>query len=488
MPTLLVIDDEQSVRYSLRRVLEAEGTRVLTAGSGADGLRQTREHAPDVVVLDLQLPDRSGLEVFRDLQVLDPKRPVIFITAHGTTETAIEAMKQGAFDYLVKPVDLERLSQLLQRAFEAARSLHVPAAPPAEGPADRIVGRSLVMQEMCKTIGRVAPQDVNVLILGESGTGKELVARALYHHSRRADKPFLAINCAAIPETLLESELFGHEKGAFTGADRRRIGKFEQASGGTIFLDEIGDMPLPLQAKMLRVLQDQQFERVGGNETVQTQVRILAATNQDLERLVREGRFRADFYYRLKVVTLRVPPLRERPGDVAELAHYFLFRYGRELGRDPRGVSPAALELLERYPWPGNVRELQSAIKHALLNASGHLLLPEFLPAEVRHCGPQEAQPAAAAMPPPQPAFDLPALVEALLQAGGNQLYDRVIAEVDRYLFARVLRHTRGRQTQASELLGLHRGTLRQKLRSLRLALDRIVTDDVERQCEEEKE
>src|SRR5262249_53441775 len=351
MPTLLVIDDEQSVRYSFRRVFESDGVTVLTARTAAEGLQQVREQAPDVVVLDLQLPDRSGLEVFQDIHAQDPKRPVIFITAHGTTETAIEAMKGGAFDYLVKPVDLERLSQLLQRAYEAARLMRSPAVLPAEDRGDRIVGRSPVMQEMCKAIGRIAPQDVNVLILGESGTGKELVARALYQHSQRAERPFLAINCAAIPETLLESELFGHEKGAFTGAERRRIGKFEQCKDGTLFLDEIGDMPPPLQAKMLRVLQEQRFERLGGSETVQTQVRVLAATNQDREGLARSGRFRADLYYRLKVVQVWVPPLRERPGDVAELAHYFLFRYDRELGLDLRGFAPAALALLEGYPW-----------------------------------------------------------------------------------------------------------------------------------------
>src|SRR5579862_7549892 len=276
MPTLLVVDDEQSVRYSFQRVLESDSVKVLTAPTAADGLKQVREQRPDVVVLDIQLPDRSGLEMFREIQAADPRRPVIFITAHGTTETAIEAMKNGAFDYLVKPVDLERLSQVLARAFDAARLMHVAAVLPTEEEGDRIVGRSLVMQEMCKNIGRIAPQDVNVLILGESGTGKELVARALYQHSRRAGQPFMAINCAAIPETLLESELFGHEKGAFTGAERRRIGKFEQCNDGTLFFDEIGDMPLPAQAKLLRVLQEQVFERVGGTETVRTDVRVIA--------------------------------------------------------------------------------------------------------------------------------------------------------------------------------------------------------------------
>ncbi len=476
MPTLLVIDDETSVRYSLRRVLESGDLRVLTAATAAEGLRSAREDDPDVVVLDLQLPDRSGLEVFRDLQALDMKRPVIFITAHGTTETAIEAMKNGAFDYLVKPVDLERLSQVLDRAFEAARLMQVPAVLPAEDSGDRIVGRSPAMQEMCKVLGRLAPQEVNVLILGESGTGKELVARALYQHSKRAARPFLAINCAAIPEGLLESELFGHEQGAFTGAARRRIGKFEQCSGGTLFLDEIGDMTPALQAKMLRVLQEQRFERVGGSETVQTQVRVLAATNQDLERLVKEGRFRADLYYRLKVVTIQLPPLRERPGDVAELAHYFLFRYNRELGLDLRGFTPETLGLLEGHPWPGNVRELQSAIKQAMLNASGHLVRPEFLPEEIRRG--TSAAPQAPAVAAAPAGFDLEGLIESLLQRGEALVYDKVITEVDRVLLMRVLRHTKGHQSQASDLLGLNRGTLRHKLRTLGLALDRVPVED----------
>jgi two-component system nitrogen regulation response regulator GlnG len=470
MPTLLVIDDEDSVRYSFRRVFEGDDVRVLTARTAAEGLAAVREHNPDVVVLDLQLPDRSGLDVFPDLQALDPKRPVLFITAHGTTETAIEAMKRGAFDYLVKPVDLDRLSQLIERAFEAARLMRVPAVLPTDDRGDRIVGRSPVMQEMCKLIGRLAPQDVNVLILGESGTGKELVARALYHHSRRADKPFLAINCAAIPDQLLESELFGHEKGAFTGADRRRIGKFEQCSGGTLFLDEIGDMTPALQAKMLRVLQEQRFERLGSNETLHTEVRVLAATNHDLEQLVEQGRFRKDLYYRLKVVTIQLPPLRDRDGDVAELAHYFLFRFDRELNLDVRSLAPETLELLQAYAWPGNVRELQSAIKQALLHASGNVLLPEFLPDELRKQRASEGPPAA--------AFDLDAVIEEELRRGERGLYERVIKAVERRLFTQVLRHTHGHQAQASDVLGLNRTTLRHKLRDLGLAVDKVVTEE----------
>jgi two-component system nitrogen regulation response regulator GlnG len=471
MPKLLVIDDEESVRYSFRYVYEDQDVQVLTAATAAEGWQQLEQHSPDAVVLDLQLPDRSGLELFRAIQAADPKRPVIFITAHGTADTAIEAMKQGAFDYLVKPVDLDTLTRLIERAFAAARLMHTPAVLPVEANGDQIIARSRPMQEMCKLIGRVASQDVNVLILGESGSGKELVARALYQHSARADKPFLAINCAAIPETLLESELFGHEKGAFTGADRRRIGKFEQCDGGTLFLDEIGDMRPALQAKMLRVLQEQRFERVGGNETVRTHVRVLAATNQNLEKLVGEGRFRADLYYRLKAVTIAVPPLRERPEDVAELAHYFLFRFNRELALNLLDLAPETLELLRSYSWPGNVRELQGVIQQAMLNASGTLLLPEFLPA------PLFRQPPTPPVSPVAPLPGLQTLIAALLDQGEPGLYSQVLEVVERQLLNQVLHHTHGHQTRASEVLGISRATLRHKLRGLGLSFDKVVTD-----------
>jgi two-component system, NtrC family, nitrogen regulation response regulator GlnG len=472
MPRLLVVDDEESVRYSFRRVFQGDDVEVLTAATAAEGLAVIDKDEPDVIVLDLQLPDRSGLDLFREVHVRAPKRPVIFITAHGTTDAAIEAMKGGAFDYLVKPVDLDRLSQVLARAFEAARLMSGPAVLPTDDGEDRIVGRSPVIQVMCKAIGRIAPQDVNVLILGENGSGKELVARALYQHSRRAALPFLAINCAAIPETLLESELFGHEQGSFTGATRRHVGKFEQVGNGTLFLDEIGDMPLSVQAKMLRVLQDQRFQRVGGQETLQTRVRVLASTNQDLPRLVEAGRFRKDLYYRLNGVTIQVPPLRARLEDVAELAHYFLFRLNRELAMDLRGLAPEALELLESYDWPGNVRELQGVVKQAMLNASGHILLAEFLPEHLQQCA---GAPAARGE---DGVFDLRGFIEARLRAGDGRLHDEVVAAVERVLLTEVLRHTHGHQTQASELLGLSRATLRHKLRTLGLAVDKFVVDE----------
>src|SRR5213080_3715105 len=289
MPTLLVIDDEESILHAFRQNFREPAYTLLTATSAQEGVELVR-HRPDVVILDVHLPDSSGLETFEQIRRADARIPVILITGHGTTELAIEAIKRGAFDYLLKPLELPQLREIVARACASSRLMYVPAVVPDEavpqGPADVLVGRCPSMQEVYKAIGRVAPQDVNVLILGESGTGKELVARAIYQHSRRADRPFLAINCAAIPEPLLESELFGHEKGAFTGADRKRIGKFEQCNGGTLFLDEVGDLAPLTQSKLLRLLQEQRFERLGGNETVQTDVRLLAATNRDLEELV----------------------------------------------------------------------------------------------------------------------------------------------------------------------------------------------------------
>jgi two-component system nitrogen regulation response regulator GlnG len=473
MPKLLVVDDEPIICHSFRRVFASRGVEVVTAGTVAEGWRRFEAERPDVAVLDLQLPDGSGLDLFRRIAAEDPRRPVVMITAHGTTDTAIEAMKNGAFDYLLKPLDLERITAILDRAFEAARLMQVPAALPDEPSGDRIVGRSAVIQEMCKLIGRVAPQDVNVLILGESGVGKELVARAIYQHSRRSDRRFLAINCAALPESLIESELFGHEKGAFTGAERQRIGKFEQANGGTIFLDEVGDMPAAAQAKMLRLLQDQTFERVGGSETISTQVRVLAATNKNLPRLIEEGKFRADLYYRLKVMAIQVPPLRDRLEDVPELAHHFLYRYDRELGLDVRGFAPETLELIQHYGWPGNVRELQGAVKTAILRATGRMILPEFLPPAVRGGSLFVPEPA----PVAAPGTNLVALIESCLQDGRGNVYDRVLAEVERELFTQTLRHTHGHQANASEVLGINRTTLRNKLRDLGIGVDRVVAD-----------
>ncbi|HEX4614069.1 MAG TPA: sigma-54 dependent transcriptional regulator [Urbifossiella sp.] len=475
MPKLLVVDDEPVICQSFQWVFGPTGVEVLTAGTVADGWRQVQRERPDVIVLDLQLPDGSGMDLFERVRAADPKRPVVFVTAHGTTDTAIEAMKRGAFDYLSKPLDLDQITALLGRAFEAARLMREPAALPDDPAGDRIVGRSRVVQEMCKQIGRVAPQDVNALILGESGVGKELVARAIYQHSRRADRPFLAINCAAIPEGLVESELFGHERGAFTGADRQRVGKFEQADGGTLLLDEIGDMPLPVQAKMLRLLQEQQFERVGGHHPISTRVRVLAATNQNLDQLIAAGRFRGDLYYRLKEVHIRVPPLRDRREDIPELAHHFLFRFAREADRDVRGFSPDVLNVFQMYSWPGNVRELRGVVKEAALQTTGPLILPEFLPPDL-----SRAQTTGAGLPvggTPLGGLDLVGDIEAQLRDGAKGMYGRVMGSVERELLTRVLRHAHGHQGRACELLGIDRKTLRHKLRELGIAVDRVVTE-----------
>ncbi|AWM40619.1 Nitrogen regulation protein NR(I) [Gemmata obscuriglobus] len=473
MPKLLVIDDEPIICHSFRRAFSGPDVEVLTAGSVAEGWAAVGRDRPDVIVTDLQLPDGTGLDLFEKVRAADPRRPVVVITAYGTMETTIEAMKRGAFDYLTKPVDLAQMSAVLGRAFEAARLMREPAALPTDPGEDRIIGRSPVMQEMCKLIGRIAPQDASVLILGESGTGKELVARAIYSHSKRADRPFLAINCAAIPDTLVESELFGHEQGAFTGAERQRVGKFEQCGDGTLLLDEIGDMPLAAQAKMLRLLQDQTFERVGGSQAIATRVRVLAATNQHPEKLIAEGKFRHDLYYRLKVVTIHVPALRDRREDIPELAHHFLFRYAREANRDVRGFVPEALDLLQRADWPGNVRQLQNCVRAAVYQTVGHVLAPADLPGLVAPGATPAGVPTAAGAAP----FDLGGTIEAMLQDGAGDVHARVTSLVERELLTRALRRTHGHQAQASDLLGINRTTLRTKLRELGITLDKVVAD-----------
>src|SRR6195256_2992339 len=382
---LLIDDDPVLIPEQGRQAFPGPAHRVDVAGTGAEGLERVGATPPDVTLLDLRLPDQSGLDVYQQIRRIDARIPVVFVTMAKTADAAIEAMKQGAYDYLFKPLDPRQLRRVVGEALEVARRMRQPAVvaetapdPDVDG---AIVGSCPAMREVYKAIGRVAAQDVPVLITGESGTGKELVARAVYQHGPRARAPFLALNCAAIPENLLESELFGHEKGAFTGADRRRIGKFEQCHGGTLFLDEIGDMPSATQAKMLRVLQEQVFERVGGNETIRTDVRLIAATHRDLKARSEEGTFRADLYYRLGVFAIHLPPLRERGGDLPMLMQHFLRRYSRELGREVRDVAPETLERLRGYDWPGNIRELQSVLKQALLQASGTTLLPAFLPA-----------------------------------------------------------------------------------------------------------
>jgi two-component system nitrogen regulation response regulator GlnG len=476
MPSLLIIDDEADVLQFLRTALAQPPLALLTADSAALGLELYARHRPAAVLLDVEMPGLGGLETFRRLREIDPKTPVIFVTGSGTTATAIQAMALGAYEYVLKPVEIGPLRELVGRALEVSRLMRVPALVAEGGPddpaADPLIGRCPAMHAVYKSIGRVAPQDVTVLVRGESGTGKELVARAIYHYSRRADRPFLALNCAAIPESLLESELFGHEKGAFTGADRQRVGKFEQCSGGTLFLDEVGDMAPLTQTKLLRVLQEQRFERLGGTATIATDVRIIAATNRDLETVVAAGKFRRDLYYRLNVYMIELPPLRERGGDVALLAGAFLRRSAREMGKDMTGLSPEALECLQRYPWPGNVRELQSVVKHALLEATGPMIVPEFLPEAVRAAGTRPAPPADAG------TVELDRFVEERLGAGSENLYAEWQAVAERRLLERVLRHTGGKISPAARRLGIHRATLRARLAALGIDPAELTPED----------
>jgi DNA-binding NtrC family response regulator len=486
MPTLLVIDDDRSVPFLIERAVQGTGVDVLPARSVNEGL-ELLSRRPDVVLLDIMLPEGSGLEAVQKIQAKDPKLPIIFITAGGTSDTTIEAMKLGAYDYLLKPLDLPKLRDLVERALEIRRLMQVRVelptndAPMPATDGDHIIGRSPAMCEVFKAIGRVAPQNLTTLITGESGTGKELVARAIYHHSSRASERFLALNCAALPESLLESELFGHEKGSFTSANFRRIGKFEQCAKGTIFLDEVGDMSPLLQSKILRVLQEQKFERVGGNETIETDVRVIAATNRDLKEMVAKGTFREDLYYRLNGFSIRLPALRERGEDILFLLEHLLARFSRELNKPSvHGISPEALEILQRYSWPGNVRELEAVVRQALLNTTGNVILPDFLPDPVR-----TASPSAAPLEVPSgnaPPSNLAPFVDECLRKGSEEMYAAGVEMLERYLLTRVLRHAQGNQSQAARMLGITRGSLRNKMRALHIQVGSTVQVDDELQ------
>ncbi|HUG94160.1 MAG TPA: sigma-54 dependent transcriptional regulator [Planctomycetaceae bacterium] len=504
MSNVLVIDDDRAVQLLIRRAFEGSGIRISAASTGEEGLRAVHNRRPDLVLLDIVLPEACGLELFQRIQAHDPRLPVIFITAVEGSDTAIQAMSLGACDFLPKPLDVPRVRRLVEQTLETCRRMDAavqigltpngdsrggnghaaPAAPgslrgdagsnhAAEfGTHDQIVGRSPQMLAVYKAIGQVASENVPVLILGESGTGKELVARAIYQHSPRRHECYQAINVAALPDTLLESELFGHEKGAFTGADHRRMGKFEQCSGGTVFLDEIGDMSPLVQSKLLRFLQEQRFERVGGNETIQTDVRIIAATNRRLEHMIDSGAFREDLYYRLNGFTIELPPLRERGDDLLLLIEHFLNRHAPR-GRRPNveGVSPEAVQSLRRYSWPGNVRELESVLRKALMNATGPVIVPEFLPAGLRHAG----APAGRRSLDGLPDSDLGPFVEQRLAAGTTDLYAEAVRALERFLITRVMQATAGNQSRAAQVLGISRGTIRSRLSTLHISLDRDV-------------
>ncbi len=473
MNTVLVIDDDDQLRRSFEKLLTGEGYQVLSAASAEAGLQEVAADCPDLVILDIRLPGMSGLEAFERLHASEPKLPVIIMTAFGTTETAIKATRMGAFDYILKPFDIPELLVTIRKAINAGRFMRTPVALntiPEQADRDAIIGSGPAMQEVYKAIGRVAATDATVLIRGESGTGKELAARAIYQHSQRAHKPFLVINCVAIPETLLESELFGYEKGAFTGAAHRRIGKIEQANGGTIFLDEIGDMPINLQAKILRLLQEKCVERLGGRETISVDVRIIAATNRNLEQMIAATSFREDLYYRLKVVTIWLPPLSQRIEDIEPLARYHLARYAAELGLKAPPITKDALSTLQQLPWPGNVRELANTLQKALIFNRGVPLRSEDILGAVKDHGAVKAG-------------SLEGSEEVLRKWVRNQIRncesDHLFEDsVDRFsalLINEALNFTSGNRSRAARLLGISRPTLHAKIDKYQLTFETSV-------------
>jgi two-component system nitrogen regulation response regulator GlnG len=472
MSKLLLIDDETDVQYSFQRIFDSPEIELTTASSGEEGLKLIPKVKPDLVLMDIRMGGINGLETLRRIRQMDSKLLVILMTAYGTTQTAIEAMKLGAYDYLLKPFDVVKLKEIVNNALKAAHDMRqIVSYQPlleSEDYESGIVGRSEAMQQVFKMIGQVAGTEATALVTGESGTGKELVARAIYHHSNRNTQPFLAVNCAAIPEQLLESELFGHERGAFTGATLQRIGKFEQCNGGTLFLDEIGDMTPATQTKILRVLQSGTFERVGGNTPLKVDVRIIAATNKPLEEAVAARQFREDLFYRLNVVRIHIPPLRDRREDVRLLVNYFLKKFARDQETAPKSISSGVIKALEQYHWPGNVRELENIIRRALVVAKGDAILLSDLPPEIIG---QTPAPSAAAPVSTGPgsagepgATDVVSLTRKLFQWARKDPKLKLIPAVERELVLQALKETSGNQVQAAKLLGITRATLRKRI------------------------
>jgi two-component system nitrogen regulation response regulator GlnG len=494
--TVLIIDDDSEIRYSLQRVLSGRPFRVLSAASGEEGLKVASKEKPQVILLDNRMTGLSGLETLQHLRTSAPKCMVILMTAFGTTQTAIEAMKFGAFDYIIKPFDHKKIVNLVENAARAWTDLYAAGTVyqpllRSEDYKEGIVGNSEPMQEVFKIIGQVAASDVTVMITGESGTGKELVARCLWQHSHRSNRAFIAVNCAAIPENLIESELFGHEKGSFTGATAQRIGKFELCDGGTIFLDEIGDMTLSTQTKILRAIQQGEIQRVGGSETIKVNVRLIAATNKDLEKLVAGKIFREDLYYRLNVVRIKLPTLRERLSDVPALVDFMLQRLASEKKIRARKVSPEALAALCAYSWPGNVRELENAVYRSGVVAQGETVLIKDLPREIGGSAPggsaapwpmvspkpadaaakSEAGVSAAAMSPPSaaaPALTLPEAFDLVYRLVRNDTDENILEKIEAAMIERTLKETDGNHAQAASLLGMTRATLKKRVDAMK--------------------
>ena len=456
MSKILVVDDQKTVCYALQRFLQSEGYDVITAVNGRDALALIKTSEPDVVVMDLRMPEMDGIEVLEKVKASFVKIQVIMMTAFSTTEKAIQAMKLGAYEYLIKPFDNNELLACIKNAIKAKEIMEEVVSfeeSKDDASGERIVGKSQKMLDIYKQIGRAAPTDTTILILGESGAGKELIARAIYHHSKRANKPFLAINCASIPETLLESELFGYERGAFTGADFKRIGKFEQYDRGTIFLDEIGDMSLNLQAKLLRVLQDGTFERLGGTETLKTDIRIIAATNKQIDEMITKGLFREDLYYRLNVVTIHLPPLRDRKEDIKELAAYFIQKYNKKIGKKAKGITAESLKKLEGHTWQGNVRELENTIQKAMVFCNSDYLSVECFNKldERRICCDNLDD-------------TIQQLADMAFKNKSGNMFQDIVSRLETHMIKKALELTNGNQVHAARLLGISRNTLRKKI------------------------
>lgn len=458
MPNILVVDDKDSMRNMLTEALLEEGYRVDSASTGKKAIDLIQNKSYDLVLTDLKMPDVDGLRVLEQVKELDSETAVILMTAFGTIEDAVAAMKLGAFDFVTKPFDMEHLSVLVNRALENRRLIAENTLLRQELFANtglgNIIGKNEKMVEICKLMEKVAVSDASVLLQGESGTGKELFARAIHTMSHRKNKPYIAINCAAIPGELLENELFGSEKGAFTGAHARKMGKFEIAHTGTIFLDEIGDMDIALQAKLLRVLQQKNFERLGGTKTVDVDVRVIAATNMDLNELIRGKRFREDLYYRLSVFPIQIPSLRERPDDIRELAEYFIDKYCREMRKPIKSLSRESIKILERYHWPGNVRELQNTVERAVILAEGKKLTPDHLAIRLRRTGE----------------------IQLREGAGLKEIGAHAQRMAERSAIIRILKQVRNNKRKAAKVLKIDYTTLFDKMK--KYEIDKSLSDD----------
>ena len=472
MDTILIVDDDEGLVHFLSRILSKQGCAVSQTMDGEAALARIRKEAFDLILMDYKMPGLNGLETLRKIRRANDRTPVIIMTAYGTTDTAIAAMKLGAYDYLLKPFETEELKRIVADALEVNRRMKqivnippefAPLLLPASSDLVEMVGNSKRMQEVFKTIGQVAEQDVTVLITGESGTGKELVARAIYHHSRRHAKPFLAVNCAAIPDTLFESELFGYERGAFTGANRTYPGRFERGNGGTLFFDEVGDLALSTQAKLLRVLQQGEIERLGGTHSLPVDVRIIAATNKDLKAEVEQNRFREDLYWRLKVISICLPPLRERGEDLVLLAHHFVNLFAGQHGKTIRFIGNSALEKIRQYSWPGNVRELQNCCQRAVLLCSGEVLLEEHIRLE------NDREPATGAYGQLHRENTWKDRIEQvfaeILEAQEEISPATIMQWAEKILIVNALKKCDYNQVRAARILGISRNTLRQRMK-----------------------